>query len=375
MKVAIIGGSVGGLIAGIALKKDGHEVNIYERSPSEMQGRGAGLVVQPNLMNYMTATGITSQQLFGVPALQRQILNDLGYVTYRYENDTSFTSWNYLWKQLKQYFPVELYHYNYKLSAVKQTGDVVEGTFADGQIITADLLVGADGYSSVVREHIYPGIEPVYAGYVAYRGLIPETELTDDEVDFFSNKFTLYPYNNSHLLAYLVPGNNGELDKGNRQLNWVWYLNKNVQDYKNLMTDKDGRFRQFSVPATFMSPENVTNLRERAKKELPQILADRVLQTTYPFVQAIVDMEVPKMYKGRITILGDAAAVVRPHTASGTAKAYEDAVALAYVLSKYKDTDQALKAWNDAELVYAADLIAYGRKLAKGSGLGIGYQR
>lgn len=370
MKVAIIGGSIGGLITGIALKKAGFEVDIYERSASEMQGRGAGLVIQPDLMEYMIAGGISSHQLFGVPATQRQILNDEGKVTHRYGNDTSFTSWNYLWKQLKDFFPAAQYHYNRQLVSLQPIENAVQGTFSDGKKITADLLVGADGYSSVVREHIFPGIGPTYSGYVAYRGLIPEAELTEDEVDFFSNKFTLYPYAHSHLLAYLVPGNHGELDKGNRQLNWVWYLNKTKTELDSIMTDKNGVSRQFSVPATFLSTETINELHAKARKELPFVLSERVLQTTHPFVQVIVDMKVPKMYKDRVVILGDAASVVRPHTASGTAKAYEDAVALASALVRQKDLEDALRTWNAGQMSYAADLIAYGRRLAKGSGLG-----
>jgi 2-polyprenyl-6-methoxyphenol hydroxylase-like FAD-dependent oxidoreductase len=371
MKITIIGGSIGGLIAGIALKKAGHEVNIYERSASEMQGRGAGLVIQSSLMDYMINNGISSQKLFGVPAMERQILNDHGNAEYRYENDTAFSSWSYLWKQLKVYFPAENYHYGHQLEYVSQNDEIVQAAFSNGTTVYADLLVGADGYNSIVREHLFPGISPSYAGYVAYRGLIPEAELNEYEVAFFSNKFTLYPYTNSHLLAYMVPGNNGELEKGGRQLNWVWYLNKNTEEFNDIMTDKNGVIRDYSVPATFLSKESITDLYTRAKTELPAILSKRVLQTTNPFVQGIVDMQVPKMYKGRIVILGDAASLVRPHTASGTAKAFEDGVALASELALHKSLENALREWNELEMRHAADLISYGKRLARGSGLGV----
>lgn len=96
----------------------------------------------------------------------------------------------------------------------------------------------------------------------------------------------------------------------------------------------------------------------------------RVLQTEHPFVQAIVDMEVPQMYKGRIVIIGDAASVVRPHTASGTAKAYEDAVTLAYSISQFEHIGDALRYWDNHQMAYAAELIDYGKRLGQGSGLG-----
>lgn len=370
MKIIIAGGSIGGLITGIALIKEGHEVNIYERSATEMIGRGAGLVIQSSLMDYMMDNGISSQKLFGVPAMERQILNDEGYAEHRYKNDTSFSSWSNLWRQLKTYFPADHYHYNYQLEQVSQRHKIVRAVFSNGSTASADLLIGADGYNSVVREYLFPNISPSFAGYVAYRGLIPETELNENEVSFFADKFTLYPYANSHLLAYMVPGNNGELVKGSRQLNWVWYQNKTEEEFKHLMIDKNGVRRDYNVPATFLSEESINDLKIRAKIELPPILSNRVLQTTDPFVQGIIDMQVPEMYKGQIVILGDAASLVRPHTASGTAKAYQDGVTLAAQLSRHSVIENALREWNSLEMQNANSLIAYGQRLAKGSGLG-----
>lgn len=370
MKIAVIGGSIGGLLTGISLREMGYDIDIFERSPSAMQDRGAGLVIQPDLMDYIVDKGISSHQLFGVPAQQRQILNRNGQVVDRFGNDTSFTSWSYLFKQLKAHFSESHYHYDHRLVAVEQQGSEVYARFANGKQVMADFLIGADGYNSVVREHLFPGTEPAYSGYIAYRGLIPESDLRKDEVDFFTNKFTLYPYANSHLLAYLVPGRNGELDEGSRQLNWVWYLNKTVAEMNGIMTDKDGVLRQFSMPPGFLSQQHIAGLQHQAEKDLPRILSDRVLQTVNPFVQVIVDMNVPQMYRGRIVILGDSASVVRPHTASGTAKAFENAIGLATALASHPHLEEALKYWNDAEMLYAARLIDYGKRLAGSSGLG-----
>lgn len=185
MKVAIIGGSIGGLVTGIALKKNGYEIDIYERSRSAMQDRGAGLVIQPDLMNYMIDNNISSHQLFGVPATERQMLNKNGEPIRRFKNETSFTSWSYVWKQLKDYFPEDHYHYNHQLIRVRQNLEIVQGRFLNGEEISADLLIGADGYSSVVRDYLFPGIMPSYSGYIAYRGLIPEKDLTKEDVGFF----------------------------------------------------------------------------------------------------------------------------------------------------------------------------------------------
>lgn len=376
MKIIIIGGSIGGLSAGIALHCRGYDVEIYERSASRMQDRGAGLVIQPDMMDYLQEHHISAKEVFGIPAYERQVLNSNGRPSHTFRNDTSFTSWNYIWQQLKDHFPEDRYFFGHQLEAIEEKDKQVTVTFANGMKKTADLVVGADGYGSVTRAHFLPGLAPTYAGYIAYRGLIPENQMTDEEVAFFENKFSIYPYQHSHLLCYMVPGTKGELNKGQRLYNWVWYLNKSTQQLAEILTDKDGKKRLYAVPPTFLSNKTVSNLHQLADKELPKILKDRVHQTENPFVQVIVDLAVPKMYSGRIALLGDAAFVVRPHTASGTAKAYRDAIALADCLYYHQgDIDKALPHWNDQQIREAAHLVQYGKQLALRSGLGVDITR
>jgi len=370
MNIIIIGGSIGGLCAGIALQEKGHQVTIYERSPGDMKDRGAGLVIQPDLMDYLIEKGIAPREIFGVPATQRQILDDSGNPALIYPNDTIFTSWNYLWRRLKDFFPAVDYFTGFELVRLRDQNGKVTAMFNDGEERTADLLIGADGFNSVVRRYIAPDIHPRYAGYVAYRGLISESELTKEEVAFFSDKFSIYPYENSHLLCYLVPGPNGELIKGKRLYNWVWYQNKTQVQLGDLLTDKNGLKREFTVPAGYLSEESQQSLNETAREQLPPVLGDRVLQTTQPFVQVIMDMTVPQMYKGNITVLGDAASLVRPHTASGTAKAYRDAITLAMGLEEHWDIPTALYLWNEQQLRHARALAVHGEQLAARSGLG-----
>lgn len=371
MKIIIIGGSIGGLCAGVALQKKGHQVTIYERSPGDMKDRGAGLVIQPDLMEYLIEKGIALREVFGVPATQRQVLNYDGHPVLVYPNDTIFTSWNYLWSRLRNFFPLANYISGFELDSITDNGDSVTAIFKNGEERTADLLIGADGFNSVVREYVAPNIHPQYAGYVAYRGLIPENELTKEEVAFFGDKFSIYPYEQSHLLCYLVPGPNGELTEGKRLYNWVWYQNKTQEELGHLLTDKNGLKREFTVPAGYLSKVSQENLNRTAYEQLPPVLRDRVLQTTQPFVQVILDMAVPQMYKGNVAVLGDAASLVRPHTASGTAKAYRDAITLAMGLEEHPDMQTALPFWNEQQLRHARALAVHGQQLAARSRLGV----
>ncbi|MDT3405350.1 FAD binding domain-containing protein [Mucilaginibacter terrae] len=370
MKIIIIGGSIGGLCAAIALADEGFEVEIYERSLGDMKDRGAGLVIQPDMMEYLMERGIAPKAVFGVPATQRQVLDSNGHAVLTYPNDTIFTSWNYIWKQLKNFFPSSKYFSGYELDSVEEEQGKVTAIFKNGEVKTADLIIGADGFNSVVRNHIAPNIHPKYAGYVAYRGLIAEQDLTKEEVDFFADKFSIYPYAGSHLLCYLVPGPNGELNKGNRLYNWVWYQNKTPLELAELLTDKNGQKREYTVPAGYLSSKNRQELNTLADHELPAILSNRVRQTINPFVQVMLDMKTPQMYKGRVVILGDAASLVRPHTASGTAKAYRDAITLAMSLQENEDLETALQKWNEHQTRHATALDIHGKQLAAQSGLG-----
>jgi 2-polyprenyl-6-methoxyphenol hydroxylase-like FAD-dependent oxidoreductase len=370
MKIIIIGGSIGGLCAAIALNNEGVDVEVYERSPFDLRDRGAGLVVQPDMMEYLMEQRISPREVFGVPAFQRQVLDDDGHAMLNYPNDTTFTSWNYIWRQLKDFFPPAKYFSGFELESIEDSANSVTAKFKNGETRTADLIIGADGSQSVVREHFLPNTNPQYAGYVAYRGLIAENEMTKDEISFFANKFSIYPYENSHLLCYLVPGPAGELTEGNRLYNWVWYLNKTQNELDKLLTDKNGLKRNYSVPAGFLSEESHRDLNKKADDQLPPILRNRVHQTANPFVQVILDLSVPKMYSNRVAILGDAAFLVRPHTASGTAKAYRDAITLVSCLMEYQDLEIALQKWNDHQIRHATALAIHGKQLALRSQLG-----
>ncbi len=371
MKIIISGGSIGGLSAGVALHQYGYDVEIFERA-NELKDRGAGLVVQIDMMDYMIKTGISSTQLFGIKASQRQVMNLDGSINHSYHDETSYTSWGHVWQQLKDAFPAEKYHFNSSLIRIEQIENGIKATFSDGEIQEADLLIGADGYRSFARNFILPDYQPKYAGYIAYRGLVPEQDLSNEAMKILDDRFSIMPYKNSHILSYFVPGIYGELEHGKRLYNWVWYVNQSEAHLQEILLDKDGRKRTFSVPPGFLSETSLEEMRQRAAVEFPPIMQEVVTKSPEPFIQVIEDLFVPKMYEGRIAILGDAAFTVRPHTASGTAKAHRDAVALAKALYYNEENiPKAFERWNELQTAAAHDLIEYGLRLAKSSGLGI----
>src|SRR5262249_32652251 len=132
-----------------------------------------------------------------------------------------------------------------------------------------------------------------------------------------------------------------------RRLNWVWYLNTASGDeLDRVLTDNDGRRREFSVPQGLVRPDMIEWLHGEARRVLPPWLLRGVEAKGGPFIQTIHALAVPRMAFGRVCVTGDAAFVPRPHTAASTAKAAANALALADCLAVAKgDVVEALRRW------------------------------
>lgn len=372
LKVAIIGGSIAGLSAGIALRCVGCDVQIYEQSPTLLRGKGGGLVVQHEMLDWMAAHGIAALATLSIPGIERQFLDREGRVMQRFPDSTPFTSWDAVFHQLREAFSNDRYHLGHKCSLVSARGGRATAEFSNGEKVEADLVVGADGLGSIVRRHLFPEAKPIYAGYVAWRGVFQEALASASVVEALARRFTLFQGSDFHLLSYLIPGEQGELELGSRRLNWVWYWNTGEQrELPDILLDHDGAAHRSSVPAGKLQQKHIATLHQRAERYLPAVLAELVRGTPEPFVQVIFDLQTPAMSKDSIAILGDSACVVRPHTAAGTSKASGDAVSLAqHLQASGFDLANALSSWQAERLQVARRLVHHGWHLARSSGLG-----
>ncbi|PLS86267.1 MAG: FAD-dependent oxidoreductase, partial [Actinobacteria bacterium] len=185
----VIGGSLGGLAAGIALREAGWEAEVFERSWGELEGRGAGIVVQPELLSFLEERRTVRSEV-GVPAEARQYLDPDGRVVRVERRRQLMTSWGKTYTHLRALFPEECYHRGKELVEFEWGGDGVVARFGNGGEEECDLLVGADGTHSVCRRLLLPAAVPEYAGYVAWRGLVREGDLEPSLERIFSRKFT-----------------------------------------------------------------------------------------------------------------------------------------------------------------------------------------
>ena len=224
-----------------------------------------------------------------------------------------------------------------------------------------------DGAQSPTRRRLLPDVQSIYAGYVAWRGTLDEADAPKELVRFFEDAFTFSEARSGgHILTYFIPGAGADTTPGRRRLNWVWYVAADQDELGPLLIDRDGRQHHASLPQGGVPQTTVWALVDRARHEVHPKLAELVAATPDPFVQTILDVVVPRTVFGRVCLLGDAAFIVRPHTAGATAKAARDATVLATALKRARqNVDAGLRSFEDTQLEYGRDLVGYGVALGQ----------
>ncbi|MUL35445.1 FAD binding domain-containing protein [Gloeocapsopsis dulcis] len=365
-RAIIIGGSLAGLFTGTLLRSIGWQVDIYERSSHTLDSRGGGIVLQLDVIEAFQRAGIPQDKL-GVVAQERYYLKRNGTIQQMPMRQT-LTSWNLLYASMRRQFPDQHYHQGKCLSEIEQNDNQVTAIFTDGTRETGDLLVGADGPNSTIRRLLLPSYTPHYAGYVAYRGLVDEWELDAETAAIFTERFVFYQFPNSHILQYVIPGENESLVPGKRRFNWVWYVNYDeTTELPHILTDKYGKRREFSIPPGFMAPSVEQEMRSDANRVLVPPFQKLVAATKEPFVQAILDLGIPQMAFKRVALVGDAAFIPRPHTAASTSKAAANALALVDALMDHQNVSEALSTWEGDQLALGMRLWKHGQALGEQS--------
>lgn len=350
-------------MTGLQLLRAGWQVDIFERVETELSGRGAGIVAQFELIDRLRSLGLATGAL-GVGISTRKILDVQGRVTREIECPQVLTAWERVYRLLRDAFPPDHYHRGRSLSGFTQDARGVQGAFSNGETIEADLLVGADGIRSTVRQLCAPEIVPLYAGYCAWRALIAENALPADvrQSLFEVMAFGLPP--GEQFLVYPVAGPNDDLRPGHRRSNLVWYRPaEESSKLQWLLTDESGTTHPISIPPPLIRREAIDEMRADAERLLAPQFREFVRLISEPILQPIYDLESDRMAFGRVAVLGDAAFVARPHVAAGVSKAADDAAALAEALSAEDSTESALRRFEAARLSENHTIIRRARHL------------
>jgi FAD-dependent urate hydroxylase len=343
LKVVIIGAGIGGLTAGIALHQAGYQVEIYDRV-GQLRPAGAGISLWSNGVKVLNRIGLGDQiAKFGGQMDRMQyidctgeLLNDVD--LYPLIETVGQRPYPVARRDLQQFllegFPGKV-QLNSRCIGIEQDGQSVTAVFEDGHRATGDLLIAADGIRSVLRGYVLgEEIQPRYAGYVNWNGLVPAS-------------------------ADLAPANC-----------WVVYVGEHKR--ASMMPVGDNRFYFFfDVPLPKQTPEHPDGMRAeltecfRAWPQPVQALIQRIdpEQTNRIEIHDVGPLE--RFVRGRVALLGDAAHTTTPDLGQGGCQALEDAFVLSnYLLSTNLGVEDALKRYEAERKERTGPIVLKARKRA-----------
>ncbi len=365
-KILVVGGSLGGLFVGNLLHCAGHEVHILEKVLGSLDGRGAGIVTHPSLMQALSLVGITLDDNIGVPVQGRVTLDAKGNTIAQMHLPQVLTSWSRLYHLLKEKFPASRYHGGKALHRLEQDTAHVTAYCEDGTQFTGDLLIASDGLRSAVRAILCPKAMPEYAGYVAWRGVCDEHLLSQHTLNTLFEYFSFGLPEGEQILGYPVAGLNNNITPGNRRYNFVWYHQAPANNaLRDLLTDADGNYFPQGIAPVKVSYKHIAHIRERARKTLAPQWAEVLEKTGMVFFQPIYDVYSEKIAFEKIALMGDASFVARPHVGMGVSKAAEDAMSLCNHIEQLGASPEAILAYQIDRLRIGQRVIARAQYLGQ----------
>lgn len=364
--IIIIGGSLTALFHGIMLLDYGHNVHIIERDSGSPESYMAGICAAEHVSTFLRKFDRIKEPL-GIPSELFQSIDRQGNVRPFLKAKRVNTSWDVLYWRLRMGFDgarsdfygadsegtLELKHDMKKRgTALYDTGkkvvriqsektgvtvSVVDAVTKKEESLTAGLVIGADGPGSIVRETLLPEVtaQRAYAGYVAWRGVVPENQVSRETREIFQKNISYVLLPGEHMIIYHIPGLKGSVEDGHRLLNFCWYSNHAPSSLPDLLTDINGHKHRSTVPGGKVRPSLWARRLEHARDiDLPKPFTEVLSQISSPFLQVIFDHHSHRaaFADGRILLVGDAMTTYRPHTAFSTNQGAYDALMLEKVV-------------------------------------------
>jgi len=362
-RAIVIGGSLGGLFAACMLLRSGWDVVIIERSAGRLTGRGAGLGVHPPMLEALLRAGAKVDATVGVAIGGRAALASDGSIEAEIAMPQFCTSWAHIYTLLSNAFPEERVRRGVALSEFEQDDAGVTVNLSDDTSLRTELLVGADGVRSTVRRQLFPDVNLIYAGYIGWRGMVEERDLSAIAHSTLFHRFAWGLISGEHILGYPVPGHNDDLEPGRRRYSFVWYRPPGA-DLREMQTDASGLYYQDGIPPHAIRPKFLAELRQHADQKLCPAWAELVRKAEQPLFQPVGDLQSPSMVFGRVALLGDAAFVTRPHLARGAIKAGHDAMALVAALAD-ESVEYGLRLYDSVRRPANLAIVARSRQLGE----------
>ena len=364
-RALVVGGSLAGLFAANLLHRAGWQVTVFERSGDELASRGAGIVTHPELFEALRRCGIAAQDNVGVTVQQRVVLASDGSVVGELEVPQLLTSWGRMYRLLRNALPEGCYQNGVTIESIDGSTKRVTGVCGSQMIdASGDLVVIADGIRSQLRQQLAPDDAPIYAGYIAWRGLVEEDRLSAATHAALFGKFGFCLPEGEQMLGYPVAGAGDTTTVGQRRYNFVWYRPADgAGQLPELLTDATGRTHQHNIAPHLIRAELVGDMREAAARVLAPQFAEIVQRCEQPFLQPIYDLTTSRLCYGRAVLIGDAAFVARPHVGMGVTKAAEDAMSLVDSLASHSSVESALESYQQQRHAAGGEVVQRARRL------------
>jgi len=311
LSIAVVGAGMGGLAVAATLRCAGFEkIAVYEQA-SRFARIGAGIQMMPNSMKVLRELGIEERlrSLAFAPYSHLNRVWDTGEVTTELPMPESLYGAPYLCmhradlhEALSSAVPSETVRLGRKLVGLGQAGGEVTLAFADGSKETADLVIGADGVHSAVRDIILGPERPFNRGRVAYRAVFPAALIGRD----IGRSRTKWWGIDRHIVVYYTRADLSE----------VYFVTSVPEPI------------EWATPESWSAKGDVRELRAAYEGFHPDVRA--VLEACPDCHKwAILEREpLPKWSDGRVVLLGDACHPMTPYMAQGAATSIEDAAVL-----------------------------------------------
>jgi salicylate hydroxylase len=320
LKIAIVGAGYGGAAAAKALSLLGADVSVYEQA-SRMREVGAGIGLRPATMHRFSQWGIfdtiadvssPSDYFEILTATGEPIMKDT-WPEFGGQTQTHLIHRGDFIDALLSVLPQGMVHLGHKLETIEDKGGRSVLTFTNGKSVEADLVVGADGIKSVVREQLFSGKGPVFSGEHAYRAVISADDahgmVVDDNLRMYMGRGTK---------VYLLP---------------LRHRNQMSFDITALCPD--------STWAPTITKDDLVATVEGFDERIVNIARGLDMDTVN--IRAVYDIDpVDTWHTDSVVLMGDAAHSMLHHQGQGANSAIEDAGALADALAEAGSVKDAL---------------------------------
>jgi len=311
-KIAIIGAGLGGTACAGLMAKAGLNVTLYEQAPAFTR-MGAGIHLGPNVMKVMRRIGIEDElnrtgahpdYWYSRDGITGEILAQIplgDYALSHYGASYLTVHRGDFHKLMTDALPAGILKFNKKLDTVQDRGKDVLLTFTDGTTDIADIVIGADGINSKIRDSLLGAEQPVYTGYVAHRAVF-NTPQDSGSLPF--DMCCKWWAGDRHMMVYFVTSKRDEIYYVTGVPEQTWDMSKSW-----MPCTKD------EMRATFAGWHSSVQALIEGTQEV----------TRWPLLER---EPLPLWSRGRLVLLGDACHPMKPHMAQGAAMAIEDAAML-----------------------------------------------